>query len=249
MARALRMAARPFVVCDQRARCAAVRLFGRGRQPAAHARRPRHRRAELVMRLTRRQVLVGAAASGLGAAGLYELVDRFTSSPPKRRTGGRLHPEQHLLDGLAVVRDNGVAVVVPPLHHAVITAKVSTHDLRAAQRDFEEILVELEHRYVATPAGLGITVGWGLPYFRRYLPRQAELHLPVDRRASRTKRHVVRALAEAIRFPSDPAETILEQNDVAVLLRSDVRAHVDDAERTLFRGSRHLRATSIRRGF
>jgi hypothetical protein len=201
------------------------------------------------MGLTRRQVLVGAAASGLGAAGLYELVDRFTSSPPNRPAGGRLHPEQHLLDGLAVVRDNGIAVVVPPLHHAVITAKVNIHDLRAAQRDFEEVLVELERRYVPTPAGLGITVGWGLPYFRRYVPRQAKLHLPVDRRASRTKRHPVRALAEAIRFPSDPAETILEQNDVAVLLRSDVRAHVDDAERMLFRGSRLLRATSIRRGF
>src|SRR5438105_4277131 len=131
------------------------------------------------MRLTRRQVLVGAAASGLGAAGLYELVQRY-----------------------------------PP-----------------------------------TPAGLGVTVGWGLPYFRSYVPQQAELHLPVDRRASRTKHHAVRALAEAIRFPSDPAATILEQNDVAVLLRSDVREHVADAERTLFHDSRILKVTSIRRGF
>ena len=62
------------------------------------------------MRLTRRQMLVGAATSGLGAVGLYELVDRLASSPAVR-SHGRLHPEQHLLDGLAVMRDNGVAVI------------------------------------------------------------------------------------------------------------------------------------------
>jgi hypothetical protein len=94
-----------------------------------------------------------------------------------------------------------------------------------------------------------VTVGWGLPYFRRHVARQADVHLPVDRRASRTRGHRVRALADAIRFPSDPPETILEQNDVAVLLRSDVRAHVEEAEGALFHGSRILHVTSIRRGF
>ncbi len=54
------------------------------------------------MRLTRRQMLVGAATSGLGAVGLYELVDRLASSPAPR-SHGRLHPEQHLLDGLDVM--------------------------------------------------------------------------------------------------------------------------------------------------
>jgi hypothetical protein len=200
------------------------------------------------VRLTRRQVLVGAATSGLGAVGLYELVDRLTS-PPAVRSHGRLHAEQHLLDGLAVMRDNGVAVIVPPLHHAVVTARVVADNLKAAQRDLEEILVELERRYAPTPAGLGVTVAWGLPYFRRYVPRKADVHVPVDLRASRTKRHTVYALADAIRFPSDPPKTILEANDVAVLLRSDVREHVEDAERTLFHGSSILHASSIRRGF
>jgi len=200
------------------------------------------------VRLTRREVLVGAATSGLGAVGLYELVDRLTSSP-STRSHGRLHAEQHLLDGLAVMRDNGVAVIVPPLHHAVVTARVVADNLKAAQRDLEEILVELERRYAPTPAGLGVTVAWGLPYFRRYVPRKADVHVPVDLRASRTKRHTVYALADAIRFPSDPPKTILEANDVAVLLRSDVREHVEDAERTLFHGSSILHASSIRRGF
>lgn len=202
------------------------------------------------MRLTRRQMLVGAATSGLGAAGLYELVDRLVSSSKVHRAAiGHLHPEQHLLDGLAVVRDNGVEVVTPPLHHTLITARVAADDVRVAQPEFEHALSQIEQRYAPTPAGLGVTVGWGLPYFRRYVPRQAEIHLPVDRRASRTKEHTVRALAEAIRFPSDPHGTILEQNDVAVLLRSDVRAHIDDAERTLFHGSHLFDVMSIRRGF
>jgi len=200
------------------------------------------------MRLTRRQVLVGAATSGLGAVGLYELVDRLTSSPAMR-SHGRLHAEQHLLDGLAVMRDNGVAVSVPPLHHAVITAGVVTDDLRGAQRKLEQTLLDLERRYAPTPAGLGVTVAWGLPYFRRHVPRQADVHLPVDLRASRTRSRTTRALTDAIRFPSDPAHTILEANDVAVLLRSDVRAHIEDAERALFHGSSILHATSIRRGF
>src|SRR5438445_721641 len=93
------------------------------------------------MRLTRRQVLVGAATSGLGAVGLYELVDRLTESPTARGHG-RLLPEQHLLDGVAVIRDNGVAVVVPPLHHAVVTARVVADDLRGGQRQLEEALAE-----------------------------------------------------------------------------------------------------------
>jgi hypothetical protein len=201
------------------------------------------------VRLTRRQMLVGAATSGLGVVGLYELVDRFSSSPPVPRPKGQLHREQHLLDGLAVVRDNGVPVVAPPLHHAVVMARVATDRLTAAQRELEERLVGLEGRYAPTPAGLGVTVAWGLPYFRRYVPRHAAVHLPVDRRASRAKGRTVRALSEAVRFPSDPQETILEQNDVAVLLRSDVREHIEDAERMLFHGSRILDATSIRRGF
>src|SRR5881398_568018 len=163
------------------------------------------------MRLTRRQVLVGAATSGLGAVGLYELVDRLTESPAARGHG-RLHPEQHLLDGVAVIRDNGVAVVVPPLHHAVVTARVVTDDLGSAQRQLEEALVELERRYPPTPGGLGVAVAWGLPYFRRHVPKQATLHLPVDLRASRTRSARVHALSDAIRFPSDPADTILESN-------------------------------------
>jgi hypothetical protein len=199
------------------------------------------------MRLTRRQLVAGAAAGAAAAGGagfgLYELVDRLVAPPKRRSSSTPLPPEQHVLDGLAVVEQDGVEVVVPPLHHAVITGTVAATDLRAAQRELEDALRELESRYVPTPSGLGVTVVWGLPYFSRHVARAAREHLPFDRRAQKP------ALLEARRFPSDPHETVLEANDVAVLLRSDHITHVFDAEKKLFDELAVFRRTSIRRGF
>jgi len=204
------------------------------------------------LRLTRKQLLAGAAGGAVGAAGLYELVDRLTP-PPKRPVAGRLRPEQHILDGTRVIRDNGVEVVVPPLHHEVVTFELqageSAKKLREAQAELEDVLATLDGTYAPTPAGLGVTVAWGLPYFRRYVPELAERYLPIDRRASKAKGRPVRALLDAIRFPSDPAETILEANDAAVLLRSDSLATIADASKRLVDGLDLWRPTSIRRGF
>jgi hypothetical protein len=180
------------------------------------------------MRLTRRRLIGSAGAAALSAAGIYELVDKLATTP-RRTTTFVLPPEQHLLDGVRVVRQDGVAVVVPPLHHRVVTAKIgvssTSRELRAAQGALEETLRILEGRYDPTPAGLGVTVAWGLPYFRRYVSVPAAHHLPVDVRASKAKGRPVPAVLDAVRFPSDPADTILEDNDVAFLLRSDVLAH------------------------
>lgn len=204
------------------------------------------------MRLTRRQLLGGAAAGALAAAGVYELVDQLAGSP-ERTTAGVLPPEQHLLD-LGTVVDNGVEVIVPPLHHQVVTATLRTGErpaeLREAQVELERRLRRLDDRFEATASGLGTTVAWGLPYFRRYVPAQAERHLPVDRRASAVSGTDVRALDEAIRFPSDPADTILEQNDVAFLLRSDSLDSIAEAAEALFGDTAGLlELTSIRKGF
>jgi hypothetical protein len=203
--------------------------------------------------LTRREVLAGAAAGALGAAGVYELVDRLTSSP-SRATAGPLPPEQHVLQGLEVVDDGGVEVVVLPLHHQLVTAKLrlepSPTALREAQKELEGALAGLERRFAPTPAGLGVTVAWGLPYFRRYVAKPAELHLPVDRRATRTKARPVRALIDAVRFPSDPDDTILEDNDVAVLLRSDRQEHLAAGAKAIFGALGGLfETTSVRKGF
>jgi hypothetical protein len=126
----------------------------------------------------------------------------------------------------------------------VVTATLADDgDLRAAQHDLERALAALDGEYPATAAGLGVTVAWGLPYFERYVAAAWARHAPFDRRAEKP------ALLPPRRFPSDPHETILEANDVAVLLRSDSRAHVDAARAALFDDLKLFRATSIRRGF
>jgi hypothetical protein len=205
------------------------------------------------VRLTRRQLLGGAAAGALGAAGIYELVDQLTESS-EGGPGGALPAEQHLLAGMKTIEHEGVEVIEPPLHHQVVTAKLRVGERRAdlqdAQETLEQALRGLESRYEVTPAGLAVTVAWGVPYFRRYVPALAARHLPIDRRASRTGEAPVPALLDAVRFPSDPADTILEDNDVAVLIRSDDRQHVADGAETLFDDAGDLfELTSIRKGF
>jgi len=196
------------------------------------------------VRLTRRQALAGAAAGALGAAGVYELVDKLAGSSPRRPSAGPLPPEQHVLDGVRQITDNRVEVLVPPLHHEVLTAtvKVARADLRDAQRELERTLARLEERYAPTPAGLGVTVAWGTPYFERFVPNAWRRHAPHDRRADRP------VLLPGRRFPSDPLATLLERNDVAILLRSDALAHIAEASKALH-GVDVFSWTSIRRGF
>ena len=76
------------------------------------------------MRLTRRGFLGGTAAAALGGGGIYELVDRLGSAPARPAVEPAGMPaEQHLLD-LATTHSEGIEVVVPPLHSAVVTAKL-----------------------------------------------------------------------------------------------------------------------------
>jgi hypothetical protein len=152
--------------------------------------------------------------------------------------------EQHLLDGIRVVRENEVEVLVPPLHHRVLTARIEVDpaDLRDARRTLEQALVDVEGDYAPSPAGLGVTVAWGRPYFDRFVPGNARRMIPLDRRAGGS------VLLDAERFPSDPPDTRLEENHVAFLLRSDVHDHIDDAAARI-RGTKLFTVTSVRRGF
>jgi hypothetical protein len=205
------------------------------------------------MGLTRRQVIGSAAATALAASGIYKLVDELTAAP-QRVAQGVAFPEQHLLDGLRVVKDNGIEVIIPPLHHQVVTAKLrvgeTPAELRDARDELEEALRTLDEQFESTPAGLGVTVAWGLPYFERFVPGQAARHLPLDRRASAARAMPVRVLEDAIRFPSDPETTRLEGNDVAVLLRSDSLDHIAAGAKALFEDTDGIfRTTSIRKGF
>jgi hypothetical protein len=204
--------------------------------------------------LTRRQLLAGAGVGALTAAGAYELVDRLTAPAARTVAPVSRPPEQHLLLNVREITDNGVEVLVPPLHHQLVTAKLKVEDdpkaLRNAQAELENALAKLDARYDPTPVGLGVTVGWGLPYFRRYVPALAGRHLPVDRRASRAKGKERLVLLDAIRFPSDPPETKLEDNHLVVLLRSDDLANIADGAKSIFGELDGLfELTSIRKGF
>jgi hypothetical protein len=193
------------------------------------------------MRLTRRRFLGGAAAAALSGAGIYELVDKLTPAPA-RPVAGPMPPEQHLFH-LGSVQSEGVEVIVPPLHSEIVTARLAVDDLRAAQNDLERSLGELDAAYSPDPSGLGVTVAWGLPYFEHRVPAQSKTHLPFDRRAGKS------VLVPERRFPSDPHDTILESNDVAVLLRSDNLDHIAAARTALFDDLDVFTVTSMRRGF
>ena len=151
------------------------------------------------MKLTRRKLLfAGGAGAVLAAGGVYELVDQLTGGSPSREVGGSLPPEQHLLQGTRVIVDNTVEVVVPPLHHQLVTANVNVGErkdgLKEAQAELEHILQKLEEQFEPSAAGLGITVAWGLPYFRTYVPKLADTHIPVDLRATSSTRGASRAI-------------------------------------------------------
>jgi Dyp-type peroxidase family protein len=201
--------------------------------------------------VTRRGFLRQSAGAALGAAGLYELVDAVAGQPARAAAavGPRPHfSEQHLLRDVRVLTDNGVEILAPPLHHQLVTAKLrvgrTKSALREAQRELERALLELDSRFAPTPAGLGLTIGWGLPYFRRYVQQPWRRHAPHDLRANAP------ALLDAIRFPSDPGSAILEQNDLMVQLRSDRLDHIAAAAKLIFdRLGETLEVTSIRKGF
>jgi len=204
--------------------------------------------------LTRKQFVGGAAATALAAAGIYELADRLGSAPARTAAAGARPPEQHLLDGIRVVTDNDVEVLVPPLHHQVVTATLRVDETPAALDNargaLEDALGGLERRFEATPAGLGVTVAWGAPYFWRYVPGQARTHVPVDARASEARGEEVSVLEDAIRFPTDPDATLLEANDVAVLLRSDSLDNISQGAQAIFDELDGIfEVTSIRKGF
>ena len=100
-----------------------------------------------------------------------------------------------------------------------------------------------------------MTVSWGLPYFRRLVPKLADgrrypSYLPVDRGASKAQRRHVAAVLDASRFPSDSADVILGGDDVAFLFRSDNAAHIDDGYHALVESLGDLFAvSSVRNGF
>jgi hypothetical protein len=147
---------------------------------------------------------------------------------------------------MRVEKQEGVEVVVPLRHHEVVTARVVAprDQLLDARASLAAVLAKLDADFPSTPDGLGLTVAWGLPYFQNHVPAAAGVHLPFDRRARKP------ALFDAIRFPSDPDDTLLEDNDVAFLFRSDNEENIRAAATEIAdRMKGALAVTSIRKGF
>ena len=234
---------------------------------------------------------VAAGATGVLGASLatpgvfYKMADAI-AAPPARPAAQARPPaqEQYLLQGTQVINVDGsglqrkhgsVAVHAPPLHDHVITAKLNVPAnpaaLREAQRHLESVLADLETRFAPTPAGVGVTIAWGLPCFRHFIPclgkasgffeagTRFPAYLPADVATSKAKRKTVYALQDARTFPSDQpppgfGPVRLEDNDVTVLLRSDSLAHITSATSAIFGSGRGqagslFTVTSIRQGF
>jgi hypothetical protein len=209
--------------------------------------------------LTRRAFLERSGLAALGATGLYSLLEEIAAPPARAATMSTvLPPEQHLMEGLRVIVDNGVAVQVPPLHHQVVTAKLRVGRSRAALRDaqhaLEAALRGIEQEYPPTPAGLGVIASWGTPYFRTYLPslggQAYPAYLPVDTGASKTAGQAVSALEDVTPFPSDSPDLLLEQNDVAFVFQSDSLERIAAGANAIFKPLAGMFSlTSIRKGF
>jgi hypothetical protein len=168
-----------------------------------------------------------------------------------------------------------IPVVLHPLHNHIITAKVkvpaNAKALQEAQHHLESVLGALEQQFPPTTSnGVDIQVAWGLPYFQHSIPSLEKSssffkagtrypdYLPVDLATSQKQKQKVYAVQEAMTFPSDqpPAgfgPVRLEQNDVAVVLRSDSLNNIMAATNAIFgTGSNQagslFTVTSIRRG-
>ena len=196
--------------------------------------------------ITRRDLLARAAALSLGAIsarGAYGALDEMGLVAPERAEAAvvRRRQEQYLIESLEVILDEGVPVVIPPLHNDVITAKLSpsrtwtASALKSAKTRLDDALGRVESPYPATAAGLTIVVAWGLSYFRTHVPALWSKYGPVDLKLPRDSAgNQQRAVLDAIRFPSDPADTVLEENHVAFKFRSDDQGILQRVERQLF---------------
>jgi hypothetical protein len=204
--------------------------------------------------LSRRELLKRGAVA-LAAGNIYALLDGLASAPARAAVGAVRSREQYLMPGLKVMRELEIEVIVPPLHHRVVTARVRVPParLRAAQKQLAGGLAAVEAKYPASPAGVGVTVAWGLPYFRRLIPKLADgrrfpTYLPADLHASKTARKRVAAVVDAEPFRSDGDSVVLGADDVAFLFRSDSISHIEEAQQAVLSPDL-FQVTSVRNGF
>ena len=197
--------------------------------------------------------------------------------------GQSLPQEQYIVPSTQIINVNSsglsasgpgtTPVVVHPLHNHIITAKlkVPANALQEAQQHLESVLMGLEQQFPPTTfIGVDIQIAWGLPYFQHYIPSLGKSssffkagtrypdYMPIDLATSKKEGHTVYAVQEGRTFPSDqpPADfgpVRLEQNDLAMILRSDSLNNIMTATDAIFGAGSNkagslFNVTSIRRG-
>lgn len=81
--------------------------------------------------LTRRSLLKRAGLLSVGAIsarGVYEALETMGLTAPERAAAAvvRRREEQYLIEGLEVIVDDAVPVVIPPIYNDMITAKLTS---------------------------------------------------------------------------------------------------------------------------
>jgi hypothetical protein len=197
-------------------------------------------------------------ATAFDWAGVVDYAKRSYSEPPKT---------QYELPGVNVEDHLGIPVACVPLWHAVVTARLTLQKgdreaLQRAQSRLSAALAEIEAIYPLNPGGILTQVAYGLSYFKEFLPATVtDKYMP---RAIENGKPGAWALIDSIKYPKDPANLVLEQNDISFHFKSDYNEHVNDVIRALFQPGTSMlngipvekvyvgdlfNVTSIRRGF
>ncbi|HEX7360264.1 MAG TPA: hypothetical protein VF283_07215 [Bryobacteraceae bacterium] len=191
-------------------------------------------------------------------AGVVNYAKRSYAEPPKT---------QYELPGVNVENHCGTPVACVPLWHSVVTARLNIQKgdkaaLQRAQTRLSAALAEIEEIYPLHPDGVLMQVAYGLGYFKDFLPSKVtDKFMP---RAIEKGKAGAWALIDSIRYPKDPKNLVLEENDISFHFKSDYTEHLSDIMRALFQpGTAMLNGipvekvylgdlftvTSIRRGF
>lgn len=191
-------------------------------------------------------------------AGVVNYAKRAYAEPPKT---------QYELPGVNVENHCGTPVACVPLWHSVVTARLNFQKgdrsaLQRAQTRLNAALAEIESIYPLNPGGILTQMAYGLRYFKEYLPASvADKFMP---RAIEKGKPGAWALIDSIRYPKDPTNLVLEENDISFHFKSDYNEHLSDVMHALFQpGTTMLNGipvenvylgdlftvTSIRRGF
>jgi hypothetical protein len=161
--------------------------------------------------------------------GVVDYSKRYPVEPPLT---------QYQLPGVTEEDHLGVPVAVVPLWHTVVTVRLNVPDddhagLKLAQQRLAAALDEVERVYPLSPSGIFIQVAYGLPYFRRRIPTSVTDELfPKSTMAGSEGDW---AIIDSIRFPKDPADVVLEEQEICFHFKSDFRDHIEAVVGALFR--------------